>query len=440
MTIDHDSYVKKIYTEGKDTHFVYNSHEHPPFDPMEAVESVFNLTTLGLFIGFLAIYFILYYILSSIIDNKNYSTDVIKSHTINLTVVLLLFIGFLYFYFTLSKENQSHLFTHVMALFKDEMNNPNTIMVMSIFLILFYIFVYFMNFPMGNETKPFSLEIIEFKSWVYLIMLLFIVLIIYGFHFEIVDWTYYEMYKFFIKPVRDVEQKIRDKKHDKKHDEKHDEKHNEQSIPTEHNKEEVFNIANNLYTYDDAQAICTAYGARLATYDDIEKAYEAGGEWCNYGWSDGQMIFFPTQKNTWQNLQKDPTKKNNCGRPGINGGYMENPYIKFGVNCYGVKPKAKESEKNAMKTQTTDVSVTKPPTVDPNVQKWKSLLDTLTVNSYNKFEWSEYDTMNVPVFTAPVSVPIPAPTPAPVAAPALAPAFVNRVPAPAPLGAASVRK
>ena len=151
------------------------------------------------------------------------------------------------------------------------------------------------------------------------------------------------MYKYLIKPIRGDDDKKED--HDKK------EKTTPsvadkigKTTPSVADKNEVFNIGNNLYTYEDAQSICTAYGARLATYDDIEQAYEAGGEWCNYGWSENQMIFFPTQKDTWQKLQKDPKKKNNCGRPGINGGYMENPYVKFGVNCYGVKPKPKTSD------------------------------------------------------------------------------------------------
>ena len=64
-------------------------------------------------------------------------------------------------------------------------------------------------------------------------------------------------------------------------------------------KNEVFNISNNLYTYDDAQAICSVYGAQLATYDQVEEAYKDGAEWCNYGWSENQMAFFPTQKSTW---------------------------------------------------------------------------------------------------------------------------------------------
>ena len=101
---------------------------------------------------------------------------------------------------------------------------------------------------------------------------------------------------------------------------------------------EVYNIPGNKYTYTDAEAVCKAYGGRLASYGEIESAYEDGGEWCNYGWSKDQLALYPTQKNTWKNLQKIKAHKHDCGRPGINGGYIANPNVKFGVNCFGHKP------------------------------------------------------------------------------------------------------
>jgi hypothetical protein len=247
------------------------------------------------------------------------------------------------------------------------------------------------------------LEIIEFKSIVYLVMLIFIVIIIYGFHFEIVDWIYYVMFEAYKKSTSVFNNKSPSKSTSISTSPSPSVKispsvktspSTKTSTDSHSEKDEVFNVGNNLYTYDDAQSICTAYGARLATYDDIEKSYEAGGEWCNYGWSEGQMIFFPTQKDTWKKLQKDPNKKNNCGRPGINGGYMANPYIKFGVNCYGKKPKPKDSDKLMMMNKNTIDSTTNNPTkIDPNVEKWKSLLSTLTINSYNNNEWSEFDSI-----------------------------------------------
>mgnify|MGYP001407546069 CR=1 FL=1 len=37
--------------------------------------------------------------------------------------------------------------------------------------------------------------------------------------------------------------------------------------------------------------------------DEIENSYKDGGEWCGYGWSDGQMALYPTQKKTFAKLQ-----------------------------------------------------------------------------------------------------------------------------------------
>jgi hypothetical protein len=152
---------------------------------------------------------------------------------------------------------------------------------------------------------------------------------------------------------------------------------------------EVFNVSNNLYTYDDAKSICSAYGAKLANYDQIEATYQQGGEWCNYGWSEGQMIFFPTQKSTWQTLQQNDKTKNNCGRPGVNGGYIANPYVKFGVNCYGKKPKPSEKDLAMMKAQSVVPKKSSDVVLDKKVQYWKENADKmLNLNAFNSTQWS----------------------------------------------------
>jgi ABC-type multidrug transport system fused ATPase/permease subunit len=147
---------------------------------------------------------------------------------------------------------------------------------------------------------------------------------------------------------------------------------------------EVFNISNNIYTYEDAQSVCKLYNGRLATYQEVEKSYENGGEFCNYGWSDSQMILFPTQQKTWDALQK--TKSHNmCGRPGINGGYMSDKNAKFGVNCYAVKPKAKpmDKEKNIVQLPQDEETLKK-------IKYWKDNSDTLLkVNAFNYSRWNE---------------------------------------------------
>jgi len=162
-------------------------------------------------------------------------------------------------------------------------------------------------------------------------------------------------------------------------------------VTTNSNTPEVFNIANNLYRYEDAQAICRVYDSRLATYDEIEQSYENGAEWCNYGWSADQMAFFPTQKNTWDDLQKtDKTQKNKCGRPGINGGFFKNPNIKFGVNCFGIKPEADKDDLIRMKDRPIPKNDAEKK-LDEKVEFWKKhKTDMLNVSSFNRDKWSRY--------------------------------------------------
>ena len=104
-------------------------------------------------------------------------------------------------------------------------------------------------------------------------------------------------------------------------------------------RREVFHIANQDYTFEQARCKCESYNAKLATYDQLVDAYNDGAEWCTYGWSSGQKAYYPTQKCNWE--KKTPEEKLKCGNPGLNGGFFADPYLKFGVNCYGKKPKGK---------------------------------------------------------------------------------------------------
>jgi hypothetical protein len=151
---------------------------------------------------------------------------------------------------------------------------------------------------------------------------------------------------------------------------------------------QVFNVSRNIYTYHDAAAICSALDSDLATYEQVKDAYEQGADWCNYGWVQGQMAVYPTQKDTYEKLQKGrPQYHNACGRPGVNGGYFDNPELLFGVNCFGVRP-----AKNAMdELNTSEVSL--PPSTEEiefekQVQKFRDQLDDTTVLPFNKNSWS----------------------------------------------------
>ncbi len=153
-------------------------------------------------------------------------------------------------------------------------------------------------------------------------------------------------------------------------------------------KPQVFNIPENVHTYEDAKSICKAFDARLATNEELEEAQEAGGEWCNYGWSDGQMALFPTQKNTWDKLQKIKGHENDCGRPGVNGGYVANPDMKFGVNCYGFKPDIKPKEQELMSSIPIYPKTEQDIAMENRVKYWKDKLDNIIVSPFNHNSWS----------------------------------------------------
>ena len=39
-----------------------------------------------------------------------------------------------------------------------------------------------------------------------------------------------------------------------------------------------------------------------------------------------------------EKTSKNKGHEHDCGRPGINGGFIDNPNVRFGVNCFGTKP------------------------------------------------------------------------------------------------------
>ena len=98
------------------------------------------------------------------------------------------------------------------------------------------------------------------------------------------------------------------------------------------NEKEVYHIDKQNLTYEQAIKKCEAYGATIANKNQMTEAYNKGAHWCNYGWIEGREAYYPVQK-CFEN--------DNCGEPGLNGGFFEEKDLKFGVNCYGIKPSDK---------------------------------------------------------------------------------------------------
>jgi hypothetical protein len=336
---------------------------------------VFQKSNALLLIWFLAIYILAYFVLGMFFgagpDVSNFQKNLGR-------LVDLIFLGgllvyaFVYYYYVpdgkFNKDLQSAYEETIRYL-----NQTMSLLTTTLFIATLYIIVYLFRIPMSSEAKPLFISLIENTAWIGLLLVAII-----SFFKHVLGV-----------PLDDFFDKINPFGKAKEEEPTDLPPAPEQELP----QDEVFNISNNLYTYDDAQAICSAFGAKIATYDQIESAYNKGAEWCSYGWSAEQMAFFPTQKNTWDNLQKNPTQKNNCGRPGVNGGYIANPYIKFGVNCYGKKPKPTDADMNRLDAKQNQVFPQSPADKElaEKVKYWKDNADKLLqINSYNTNQWSQY--------------------------------------------------
>lgn len=150
---------------------------------------------------------------------------------------------------------------------------------------------------------------------------------------------------------------------------------------------QVFNIPENIYTYEDANALCKAYDSRLATYSDLEKSYQNGADWCKYGWSAGQMALFPTQKSTYNKLQQIKGHEHDCGRPGVNGGYIENANAQFGVNCYGNKRRIRPDEAKLMEDASPFPITNEEIQFQNKVDYWKTKINDIILSPFNSKRW-----------------------------------------------------
>jgi len=353
-----------------------------------------NMTML---LGFLGVYFIVYFVLGKFF-NKGENPDGFNMNlSRSLDMLFLVMLGIVtYSVYQSHQENpDAGFFQNITTNFVDYINKPTSAFTTAAFIIMFYVIAYLFRIPMDSLTKPMFMSIIEGGVWLKFIIILFI-----DFFKYVLKISFFDLFPFFApaKPEPKPDPAVLPKDNTCKKE------------STDDPKAEVFNISNNKYTYEDAQAICKAYDAKLATYDQIENAYNNGAEWCNYGWSAGQMILFPTQKKTWEKLQKVdenrgcpstvagqqkpsmPSHKNDCGRPGVNGGYIANPYARFGVNCFGKKPAATDADIVRMNAKQNQVYPKTPAeqVIENKVNYWKQNADKfLQINSYSTTAWNK---------------------------------------------------
>ena len=145
---------------------------------------------------------------------------------------------------------------------------------------------------------------------------------------------------------------------------------------------QVFNVRNNIYELSDAPAVCAVFGAEVATIDQLQEAHGKGADWCNVGWTKEGLAAYPIQQKTWEKLQEnEPGKRNICGVPGINL-VNNNPNMMYGVNCYGVKPEPRGSEKIM-----DGIMSDKDREMQTKMTEFRNNIDNIRVAPFNQDSW-----------------------------------------------------
>ena len=99
----------------------------------------------------------------------------------------------------------------------------------------------------------------------------------------------------------------------------------------------------------------------------------------------GQMAVYPTSQETYDKTQSGPdVGKNVCGQVGLNGGYFDNPDLRFGVTCYGTKPDASKSSRNSIELPPSTEEIE----FEKKVQRFRDQADATTVDPWNRSTWS----------------------------------------------------
>lgn len=157
----------------------------------------------------------------------------------------------------------------------------------------------------------------------------------------------------------------------------------EEITPVE--QKQVFNVSDNVFNYDEARSVCEAYNGDLASLEQMVDAYKNGADWCNYGWSEGQLALYPTQEDSFVKLEKNPETRGQCGLPGVNGGYFENKNLKFGANCYGNKPAPNNSQQEKLLNEQYLLNP-----LSREAQRYQARIDEFEVSPFSRKKWSKY--------------------------------------------------
>jgi len=228
--------------------------------PKQVYNQVASKSNLMLLVWFLAIYFIVYFVVQLLTGGTGSTNSVVRAFDLVALICIIIYLMNAAFYTSADQQTQNA--KDLYSSWKTYVNNPVSLFAIGLFILLFYLLVYIMGIPMSAADKPYSVFLVENGAW-----LMFLLTIIVSFLRIFLGISLTDMLDEFLGNLPDT----------------HITKQSENTVSIGGNvstssvsSNEVFNIKNNMYTYDDAQTVCASYGARLATYKEVESSYNDG--------------------------------------------------------------------------------------------------------------------------------------------------------------------
>ena len=270
------------------------------------------------------------------------------------------------------------LFNNITQDFYTNLNNlgtnPFVLVVLIVIIIVYYIIFSFLGKSWNNDIDEPSgtFVILEALLWGLFILLIFVNGLSYFFNIDVITEV-----KNIFSPEPEINIKTTT-----------DETTTDETTTDETttDKNEVYHIPGNRFTYHDAKAVCKAFDSEIASYNQVNDAHKKGASWCSYGWTKDQLGLYPTSQSDWTKLQEKEGHKYDCGLPGINGGYVPNPHTKLGANCYGVKPKQSELEKEYLNKDLYPKTI-KEQLFEQRVKYWKDRISNILISPFNNTNW-----------------------------------------------------
>ena len=123
---------------------------------------------------------------------------------------------------------------------------------------------------------------------------------------------------------------------------------------------------------------------------------------CNYGWTEGKTAYYPIQQEFLRKADDNTKKRCGRGKSGLIGGLFKDTNLKFGANCYGIRPGPRGEKikyevsspiQSAHKEIISDIQKATKKDQD-TVQKYKDMIQMgqIDVQPFNTLKWSEYST------------------------------------------------